>query len=320
MKTLSTKFFQSFASVNKGIKMVDLDLYRVFYTVAKCGSLTKAAEELYISQPAVSQAIKQLENQLGGKLFNRLSRGMELTETGGKQVYELVDQALKILSSAEDKFKEIKGIATGTLRISASDTAVTHFLMRYIKKYHEQYPNVVITLHDSTTKESLDLIKGDKADVGLVSLPVLDKDVYLTGQTGAIEDIFVASKKFSNLFDKNLDLKDLPNYPVLMLDNSTATSKEIYNFLDTLGINIVPEFEVGSVELLIEMVKNGLGIGCVPRRYVLEEIDKQEVFEIKFSPSLPQRATGIVVGKPVEELPFAVKEFIKILDDDQYNA
>ena len=79
--------------------MVDLDLYRVFYTVAKCGSLTKAAEELYISQPAVSQAVKQLEAQLGGKLFNRVSRGMELTETGGKQMFEIVEQALNMLDT-----------------------------------------------------------------------------------------------------------------------------------------------------------------------------------------------------------------------------
>ena len=62
--------------------MVNLELYKVFYTVAKCGSLTKAAEELYISQPAVSQAIKQLETQLGGRLFNRTRKGMELTEPG----------------------------------------------------------------------------------------------------------------------------------------------------------------------------------------------------------------------------------------------
>ena len=102
--------------------MVDLDLYKLFYTVAKNGSLTKAAQELHISQPAVSQAIKQLENKLGGKLFNRVSRGMELTETGGRQVFAAVDQAMKLIGAAEAKFKEMKTVATGTVRISATDT------------------------------------------------------------------------------------------------------------------------------------------------------------------------------------------------------
>ncbi len=299
--------------------MVDLDLYRVFYTVAKCGSLTKAAEELYISQPAVSQAIKQLESQLGGKLFNRVSRGMELTETGGKQMFDIVEQALKMLDSAEDRFRERRNIATGRIRIAAADTIVTHFLMRYIKKYHEIYPNVNIIFKNSTTKEALDMIKSNKADIGMVNLPIYDKDVIMTGQTGIIEDIFVASDKYKELFDKNLSLRDLPDYPVLMLDGTTSTTKEINDFFDSMSIRIVPEFEAGSIELLIEMAKNGLGIACVPRRYVLDELAKKELREVKVTPSLPLRATGVIIRGEIEEHSFAVKEFIKVLDDDQYN-
>ena len=296
--------------------MVDLDLYRVFYTVAKVGSLTKAAEELYISQPAVSQAIKQLETQLGGKLFNRVSRGMELTDSGGKQIFEIVEKAIKMLDSAEDKFKEIKNIATGSLTISAASTTVMNFLMPYIKQYHELYPNVNIVFKDSTTKEALEFVKSGKADVAMINLPIYDKDVLLTGQTGVLEDIFVASDKFSNLFDTTIELKDIPNYPILLLDNSTTTTKEIINFLDSLNIKIVPEFEVGSVELLIEMAKNGLGIACVPRRFVLEELAKGELHEIKVAPALPLRAMGIILNKDVSVHTFAVKEFVRILSDE----
>ena len=75
--------------------MVNLDLYKVFYTVAKCGSLTKAADELYISQPAVSQAIKQLEAQLGVSLFTRTHKGMELSARSGKQIFAKVEEAKK---------------------------------------------------------------------------------------------------------------------------------------------------------------------------------------------------------------------------------
>ncbi len=296
--------------------MVDLDLYRVFYTVAKVGSLTKAAEELYISQPAVSQAIKQLETQLGGKLFNRVSRGMELTDSGGKQIFEIVEKAIKMLDSAEDKFKEIKNIATGSLVISAASTVVTHFLLPYVKKYHDLYPNVNITFKDSTTKEALEAIKTGKADVGFVNLPIYDKDVALTGQTGMMEDIFVASKKYENLFDKVIDLRDMPNYPILMLDNATNTTKEIINFLDSMNVNIVPEFEIGSVELLVEMAKNGMGIACVPRRFILDPLEKHELFEIKVAPALPLRAIGVIVNKDASSHTFAVKEFLRLLDDE----
>ena len=224
-----------------------------------------------------------------------------------------------MLDSAESKFKESKNIATGVLRISAGDTFVTHFLMRYIKKYHELYPNVVITFKDSTTKETLDRIKSHKADIGLVNLPISDEDVLLTGQTGVIEDIFVATDKFSKLFDTIIDLRDLPDYPIIMLDSTTSTANEIRSFLDQHGITITPEFEAGSVELVIEMAKNGMGIACVPRRYVLEELARKELYEIKVSPSLPTRATGVVLNKDTSTHSFALKEFVKILDVDQYN-
>ena len=109
--------------------MVNLELYRVFYTVAKCGSLTRAADELFISQPAVSQAIKQLEGQLGTPLFNRTHRGMELSEQGGKQIFGIVEKALAELDMAENKLKEINSTATGTIRISASDTIFSYVLI-----------------------------------------------------------------------------------------------------------------------------------------------------------------------------------------------
>ena len=102
--------------------MVNLELYRVFYTVAKCGSLTKAAEELYISQPAVSQSIKQLENQLGISLFNRTHRGMELSAQGGKLIFAEVERALRLFDDAKNRIEQTKASATGTLRIGASDT------------------------------------------------------------------------------------------------------------------------------------------------------------------------------------------------------
>ena len=139
--------------------MANLELYKAFYTVAKCGSLTKAAEELYISQPAVSQAIKQLETQLGGTLFNRTHKGMELSETGGKQIFPLVEQALKLFEQVESKYAELKDTATGVVRICASDTVATHFLLPYIKKYHELYPDVNLILQNGTSGETIELLK-----------------------------------------------------------------------------------------------------------------------------------------------------------------
>ena len=294
--------------------MVNLELFRVFYTVAKCGSLTKSAEELYISQPAVSQAIKQLEGQLGGKLFNRTHKGMELSETGGKQIFPLVEKALKLFDEAESKYAELKDTATGVVRICASDTVATHFLLPYIKAYHEKYPDVNLILQNGTSNETIELLKSKKGDLGFVNLPIEDSDINLSKTIMQLHDTFVASKEFINLKDKTVDLKLLQDYPLLMLELSTATRQAIVSFAHSLGIHLHPEIELASLELMTELAKSGIGIACIPREFVRHELETGSLFEIKTNPALPTRAIGLAL--PKDEVPtFAVKEFIKMINE-----
>ena len=293
--------------------MVNLELYRVFYTVAKCGSLTKAAEELYISQPAVSQAIKQLEGQLGGQLFNRTHKGMELSETGGKQIFPLVEKALKLFDEAESKYSELKDTATGIVRICASDTVSTHFLLPYIKEYHEKHPNVNLILQNCTSSETIEMLKNGKGDIGFVNLPLDDSDVNLSNLVMQLHDTFVCSEKFSELTKETIDLKRLQDYPLLMLELSTATRQAIVSFAHSHGIHLHPEIELASLELMSELAKNGIGIACIPREFVKHELDEEKsLLEIKTNPVLPTRAIGLALPKN-DNLTFAVREFIKLL-------
>lgn len=292
--------------------MVNLELYRVFYAVAKCGSLTKAAAELYISQPAVSQAVKQLENQLGGKLFNRTHRGMELTDPGGKQMFEAVEQALKLFNQAETRYAELKNTATGVLRICASDTVATHFLIDFIQLYHERYPDVKIVIQNGTSAETIELIKTRKGDIGFVNLPVDDHEVNLTDKVMQLHDIFVASEQFSELTEDVVPLSRLQDYPLLMLELSTATRQAIVGYAHSLGIHLHPEIELASLELMAELAKKGIGIACIPREFVRHELDAGTLQEIRTNPALPVRGIGLVL--PKDETPsFAVREFLKLL-------
>ena len=293
--------------------MVNLELYRVFYTVAKRGSLTKAAEELYISQPAVSQAIKQLENQLGGQLFNRTHKGMELSETGGKQIFEMVEKALRLFDEAESKYTELKDTATGVVRICASDTVSTHFLLPYLKEYHEKYPDVNLILQNGTSSETIEQLKLGKGDLGFVNLPIDDKDVNLSNTVMQLHDVFVASEKFSELFNGTVDLRRLQDYPLLMLDLSSSTRQAIVNFAHSHGIHLHPEIELASLDLMISLAENGMGIACTPREFVKKQLEEKKLFEIKTNPSLPARAIGLVLPKQ-ETATFAVKEFLKLIN------
>jgi len=290
--------------------MVNLELYRVFYTVAKCGSLTKAAEELYISQPAVSQAIKQLEIQLGGKLFNRVSRGMELTDNGGKAIFEYVSQAVELLDKAENKFSEVHKIATGNLRISSPDTITSHILLDNISKFHNKYPNVVISFLNSTTHETIENVKNGKADIGFVNLPFEDNSVDFIGNIKELNDVFVVNSKFKKIIGDNISLNDISNYPLLMLEQNTSTRQEIIKFTSSINVDLTPEFELGSLELIVEMAKKGLGVACVPREFVKSELEKEELYELNVTPVLPTRGIGIII-KNVKEKTFVLDEFLK---------
>lgn len=295
--------------------MVNLELYRVFYTVAKSKSITKAAEILYISQPAVSQAIKQLEKQLGGKLFNRVSRGMELTETGGKQMFEIVSKAIEMLDSAENKFTDLNNIATGQIRIAASDNVINYFLLKYIKQFKELYPNVSLMFYNETSNNCIDFVKSGKADIGFVNLPINVQSVNFTGQTGRIHDVFVASDKFSNLFDTEIEFSELSNYPLLLLDSTTRTRQKIDEFAQSLNIKLTPDFELASVELLVNMAVEGFGIACVPKEFVTRQLNNKQLTILNVLPELPVREIGVITNKQ-EINSFAVNEFLKILNQE----
>lgn len=291
--------------------MVNLELYKVFYAVGKCGSLTKAAQELYISQPAVSQAIKQLENQLGVSLFNRTHRGMELSAAGGKLIYKKVEQALMLIEDAENGLAELKNTATGTIRIGATDSIFSHILADKIALFNEKFPSVKFELISSTSPDTINQLKEGKCDIAFVNLPVEDKDVHFFEPVCHLSDVFVAGKKFASLKGEVIPLKKLQEYPLLMIEENTVARSAFSKFTDSLGVKLNPDIEVANWDLMLKLAAKGMGVGCVPREYCLEELASGELFELKTSPSLPVRGVGIALPKNIPT-PFALKQFIAL--------
>lgn len=291
--------------------MVNLELYKVFYAVAKCGSLTKAAQELFISQPAVSQAIKQLETQLGVSLFNRTHKGMELSAAGGKLIYKQVEDALMLIEAAENSLSELKTTATGTIRIGATDSIFSYVLADKIALFNEKYPSVRFELISSTSPETITMLKEGKCDIAFVNLPVEDNDVRFLETVSHLSDIFVAGEKFANLKGETLPLKRLQEYPVLMIEENTVARRALSNFMHNLGVTLHPDIEVANWDLMVKLAVKGMGLGCVPREYCAEELASGELFEVNITPSLPVRGVGIALPKNVPT-PFALKQFIAL--------
>lgn len=295
--------------------MVNLELYRVFYTVAKCGSLTKAAQELFISQPAVSQSIKQLEGQLGVTLFNRTHRGMELSAAGGKLIFKQVEDALNLLDRAETSLTELQTTASGTIRIGATDSIFYHVLADKIAQFNQRYPAVKLELISSTSPYTVSQLKEGRCDIAFINLPMEDDDVKFYGTVSHLSDIFVAGERFSELKGKTVPLKRLQELPVLMIEENTVARRALSSFLDTVGVQLHPDIEVANWDLMIKLAAKGMGVGCIPREYCKKELEEGTLFELNITPSLPVRGVGIALAKKVP-LSFAMKEFIAMFNEE----
>ncbi len=291
--------------------MIDIELYRIFYVVAKSGSFTKASDQLFLSQPALSQSIKQLEKQLGIKLFTRTHKGVELSENGGKLIYANVEQALKLLEEAEEKVTEMTSTPTGLIRVGATDSIFSHVLANWIVKYKEQFPQVKIELVTGTSPETIAQLKASRVDVAFLNLPINDVDINLLRTVSHLSDVFVAGKKFERLKGKEINIADLEKFPLLMIESNTVARHSLNQFTETLGVTLTPDIEVDSWDFMMKLVSLGMGIGCIPREYCKREIQSGELFEVNVTPSLPMRGIGIAVSKDVI-MHYALKEFVEM--------
>ncbi len=293
--------------------MVNLELYKVFYTVARCGSLTKAAEELFISQPAVSQAVKQLETQLGTSLFHRMHKGMELSKQGGELIFPDVERALRLLNGVEDKLSELKKSATGTLRIGASETIFQYILADKIVAYHKLCPQVKIELISEVSPRIIEFLKTDRCDVGLLNLPIPPDDGIVISDTVALlSDVFVAGNAFSELKGREVGVWELAEYPLLLLEQNTVARAAFDHFAESLGVKLTPAVEVGSWDFMKRLVTDGMGIGCLPREYAQRRLRDGELFEVNVKPAMPVRSVGLALAKDAN-MPYSLRAFINLL-------
>ena len=294
--------------------MVNLDLYRVFYTVARCGSLTKAAEELYISQPAVSQSIKQLENQLGVSLFNRTHRGMELSAQGGKLIFNDVERALGLLKDAETRIAATQNSATGSIRIGASDTIFEYFLADKIVDFHEKFPAVNIELMADFTPDTVEKLKANKCDVAFVNLPIeTDGELKLVGDCMRLNERLIVGEKYKELAEGKISVAKLKKYPLIVMEKNTVARRVWDNYLRLIGMHWQPSIEVGSWDLMKRLVARGMGVGVIPKEYAMRELKDGTLFELNADPVPPARGVGVLLAEN-QPVSYALHCFMNTLD------
>ena len=289
---------------------INYELYKVFYYVASSLSFSEASKKLYISQSAVSQSIKTLEKKLCQTLFIRSTKKVQLTPAGSL-LLKHIEPAMNLISRGESQLLDSGTLGLGQLHIGASDTICRYFLVPYLKEFHKKYPNVPIKVTNATSIQCVELLDQRKVDLIVTNFP----NTYLNHEhiqksIHTFHDVFAANPAYFDFGDKELSFADLKKHPLMMLSRNSTTSEFLHNLFIQHQLELVPDIELNSNDLLIDLARIGLGIAFVPDYCV--NADDNDLVILKTKETLPSRQMVACVNTAFP-ISTSTEEFLKLL-------
>ena len=294
---------------------INLELYKTFYYVAKNGSISRAANELLISQPAISKSIKTLEEQLSIQLFIRKKDGVTLTEAGSA-LYKKIHDAMSLIWSAENDLEILTNQESGTINIGASKTIIHEYLMPYIKSFHQKFPNVNFRIYTESKEELIKSLKMGTIDFLFANLPTTISSDFEEIKLLKLHDVFVASNDYKELKGKSLTIQDLQKYPILLLNKKTTLRTIFDDYCAEKHINITPKMEFSSNSLIKDFAEAGFGIALLTKEHIKKELDENKLFELNLHLSLKPRYLGLIYLKDHQSI--LAKNFISFIQNDKF--
>ena len=298
---------------------MDLNLYRIFLEVAKTGSISKAASSLFVSQPSISYSIKMLEEELKCKLFNRTAKGTELTIDGEKLLF-YVEGAFNMINAGCKTVKDSENMISGEIRVGVPTHIGIFLLSKYIQKFIEKYPGIKFTIVNRATSEMVDMLEKRNLDFIVDSYPIDSnrKDIVLY-KLIEVSNCFVGNEKYKNIVNEGIiNIEDIQKYPLLLPPKITSTRKALESKLKDRIDNLEAIIDVPTTEVMLELVKKGLGIGYFTKESVQKYIDSGRLYEIPVDVELPK--TDICIAYVDNFLANAPKKFIEMLNSEIKSA
>lgn len=289
---------------------INYELYKVFYHVAITLSFSEASKQLFISQSAVSQSIKVLEKKLNQKLFIRSTKRVQLTPEG-EILFKHIEPAMNLIKQGENQLLEAHTLNGGQLRIGASDTICRYYLVPYLNQFHKQFPHVHIKVTNQTSIACASLLEHGQVDFIVVNYPNSAlSSTHIPRVINEFHDVFVANRQYFPLDGREVSLASLQKYPILMLDRKSTTSEFLHAMFQRSHLDLVPEIELSSNDLLIDLARIGLGIAFVPDFCI--PTDDKDLFVVKLKEELPKRQMVVAYN---ERMPISqtAKQFMSML-------
>lgn len=296
----------------------NFNLYHIFYTVAKCKNISGAARELYISQPAISKAISKLEQNLSTTLFLRSSRGVKLTETG-EILYRQVESAFAAITQGEEQLMRIQKLGMGHLSIGVSSTLCKYVLLPILQPFVKQNPHIQISISCQSSNETIEALENGSIDIGLVgATDSMDRLIFLPVME--IQDIFVTTRTYLDHLKERIPANStissrtvFAESTLMLLNKENMTRQYVDRYLSQENLSASQMIEVTSLDLLIEFAKIDLGIACVIRDFVKEDLASGRLVQLKMPVSIPRRQVGLAYTRGTS-IPASVQKFLDFFE------
>lgn len=291
------------------MKDINFEQYKVFFYVAKNLSFSHAAKELFISQSAVSQSIKNLEKRLDTELFTRMSKKISLTDEG-EILYENAKVAFSYIANGELSIKNINDVAKKEISIAASDTVSKYFLLPYIEEFHRKHPEIKINILNRNTDDSLISLEDSTVDLSVfLHTKNISNPKIRSTKIKEVHDVFIAGPKYSYLKDQKIDLSKIIEFPILALEKSSSTRQNLDNIMSENNANFVPDVEMQSMGLLKDLTRIGLGFSYITELALSKTTD---LFVLPVNQKLPVNFISIATLKK-NKLDRYTEEFLKLI-------
>ena len=290
---------------------MNYEYYKIFYYVGKHKNITRAAVELYSSQPAVTRAVQNLESELGCRLFVRTKSGVEFTHEG-QTLYDYISIAHSHILKGEEEVSHSISAENGTIYIGTTVTALHGFLFGVLDDFHSKHPNVKFKINTGSNNGTIEKLKTGIFDIAFVSTPCSTGKPLNAVTVRSFNDILIAGGNFAALKGKTLKLSDIKNYPFVCLRHSMQLRQFIDDFFAENDVALTPDIEADSADLLVPMISHNFGLGFVPQYMAQEAIGRGEVFRIALEKELPPRDICMITD-PHHPQTNASREFVKMI-------
>lgn len=283
----------------------------IFYTVATLGNISKAAEELFVSQPAISRVISVLEDEYNTKLFIRSKSGVTLTREG-LNLFNMIKQPMQEFKKIESFIDSPGSLTQTVVDVGATATALEQTLLEQFEQYKPMFPNVNLRVHTDSSQKLAKMVIDGVIDFAFITTPHTHSRELEYYNTRSFTNILIAPASYKDKIKGKVSIKDLANYPFIFLNKKMQFRTHVDKYLASNGVHIDPAYETDSSGMLIPFVVSGCGLTFVPEKSADREIKEGKCFKIDLIEEMPLRYISFIIKKSKHYSPVVkeLKQFV----------